>query len=133
MIKPRADVDCADRLEAKEIADGALQPLCRRMARADAWELSVRAVQADQGDLAWLLEQRHMHRGRLAPKPEQRELAPREQVDRLEPALLADLGAWPRPVRRRDREMWDAVEQRHAHHPNRRATFWKPETSAEGR
>ena len=51
-------------------------------------------------DLALILvEQRHVHRVRLAEQAEQREAALRELVDRPAPACLRNLDPGPRPLR----------------------------------
>ena len=133
MVQPWSRIGGPCRLQSEKVADGALEPQRRRMAGAHAREFFAHAIKAEDRDLGWLTEQRHMHRICLAPKAEQDYLACGERIDRLQPALFADDRARPGPVRRRGGAMRNAIEQAHGRYPSNRATFWKPLTSGKGR
>src|ERR1700756_523149 len=133
VVKPRPRIGCADRLQPEEIADGALQPQCRRMTCADAREFAGSAIKAHDGNLAALGKEAQMHGRCFAPETEQRELARGEQVDRFEPSILADIDARPRSVGDDHFMTRDRVEQAHASHPNSFATLEKPTTRVGGK
>ena len=121
-IEPGPRVGRADRVETEQIADRAFQPDRRRMARGDARILSGLAGVADDGDVAGcLVQQRHVHRRRVAPQAEQRAAAGRELIDRLPPAVLGHDRARPRPVPLGRLAMRDGVEQGHGAIP----TAWR--------
>src|SRR6185369_2307550 len=113
-IEPGAIVRAVDGVEAMQIAHGALEFAGRWMARRDAGIGAVLASVAHHRDVAEIgSEQRHVHHRRIAPQPEQRAAALREQIDRLRPAVRSDVDARPWPVRLDGSSVRDAVEQSH--------------------
>src|SRR5262249_4887133 len=98
VIEPGPRIGRSDGVKTKEIADGALKPQRRRVARGDAREFSGFTFETDDGNLIRGAEQRQMHGRSLAPEAEQRDMTCGEQVDRLEPSLLANGSARPWPV-----------------------------------
>ena len=73
MFQPGTCVRQPYRIEAEQVARGALQANSRGMQRADGWVVAVRAIEA-QHDNA-MVEHRHVNAARLTPKAEQRHLA----------------------------------------------------------
>ena len=73
-----------------------------------------------------------MHDRGFTPKAEQRGLAGREQIDRLQPPFLVDSGTRPRLVRGDQLSMRNQIEQVHGY-PSSFATLEKPDTSAGGK
>ena len=117
MIEPGSLVDRADGVKTEEIVDSALKPLCRRMARGNAREISRFTFKADNGDLVRAAEQRQMHGRYLAPEAEQCDITCGKQVDRIEPPLLTNGRARPRPVGSDFLPVWNEIEQAHCISP----------------
>ncbi len=132
-VEPSARVGRANGVQPEQIADRTFEPDRRRMARADAWIVSIRAGVTEHDDtVETLAEQRHMHVGGVAPQPEQRAAAGRKMFDRLPPPVVADNGARPRPVRFDLLKVWNVVEW--VHNANlttgRRSRSRRPEPAA---
>src|SRR3974377_763910 len=84
------------------------------MARADAGIGSVLAGVSEHGDVVELLaQQRHVDVRSIAPQPQQRRTAAREQVSRLSPAFIAHADAWPRAMPFGGVLVRNAIEQGH--------------------
>src|SRR5262249_56701409 len=98
-VEPSTRIGRADGFGTEQVTDGAFEPDCRRMPDADTRILAVLARVADDGDIAGLLvEQRHMHIARVAPKPKQGAAAVRQKINSVLPAGVGDNRARPGTV-----------------------------------
>ena len=133
VVEPGPRVGQADRLEAEEVADRALEPDRRRMDGADRGKALQPAVEADDADPAGLLvEQRHVDGALLRPQAEQRPAAGGEIARDVAPGRFIDQRARPRAVR--VRLSCGIASIRFAmRYPRTLATFWNQATSGGGR
>src|SRR5262245_23699966 len=138
MIEPRTPIRQTERFVPEQVADGALQSNCRRVAHPDRRKRAVRTRESDDADLVSLsVDQCHVDRVCLTPKTKQCPMPTSKLIRGRVPQVRRYDSAGPGAMHRNPsaavRYETDNTSHVLHRHPSNPATFWNHATKGGGR